>query len=52
MKGAKVTGRYGEKREPNRFKASAHKLHRKDGKTGRVVDGKIVYDDGSSEPIR
>lgn len=44
IKGAKVTGRFGDKVEPHRYPESQLKVHRKDGKIGRVVDGKVVYD--------
>ena len=44
MKGAKVIGQFGVKIEPNRNQGENHHFHRKDGKVGRLVDGKVVYD--------
>lgn len=48
IKGAKVIGRFGEKIEPHREKGVEHKLHVRDGKVGRLVDGKLVYDGSQS----
>lgn len=48
IKGAKVIGRFGEKLEPHRQKGEDHKLHVKDGKVGRLVDGKVTYDGSQS----
>lgn len=47
IKGAKVIGTFGVKVEPHRQRGAEHKLHVKDGKVGRVVDGKVIYDGGS-----